>query len=185
MRLLVACRPTIKDQIVTIPGIKKSKCESFWEDFLKQIRCYWYTESDFRNPINWINPLWLEKQKEWGKTTFYIRDEQKWKELKIQSLDIVSKIDISDSSYVSEVDGMFLVDKLGFSEDELKWKQIEKKIFGMKNRGVKNEDINAWLDGYCKSEKIKEYQRYQEALSVLQKRVGTLKVYIDTQSDED
>ena len=100
-------------------------------------------------------------------------------------MDIVSKIDISDSSYVSEVDGMFLVDKLGFSEDELKWKQIEKKIFGMKNRGVKNEDINAWLDGYCKSEKIKEYQRYQEALSVLQKRVGTLKVYIDTQSDED
>lgn len=132
LRLLVACKPTTKEQILKIYGIKEVKYQQFWEVFLDAIKNQWYGFSDFVDPENFINPLWIEKQ-------------------------------MSPHTKVRQKRG------------ENRWEELENKIIKMQNLGRKNEDINVWLDSYYEFEKAKEFQKYQEALLVIQEKINALK----------
>lgn len=81
LRLLAACKPTTKEQILQIHGIKEVKYEQYWEAFLEVIRSEWYGIADFVSPENFINPLWLQKQMNPHVKTYQKKDERRWEEL--------------------------------------------------------------------------------------------------------
>lgn len=81
LRLVAACKPTTKEQILQIYGIKEVKYEQCWEVFLEAIRNQWYGISDFVDPENFINPLWIEKQISPHAKTYQKKDERRWEEL--------------------------------------------------------------------------------------------------------
>lgn len=81
LRLLVACKPTTKEQMLKIYGIKEVKYQQFWEVFLEAIRNQWYGISDFVDPENFINPLRIEKQISPHTKTYQKKDERRWEEV--------------------------------------------------------------------------------------------------------
>lgn len=81
LRLVAACKPTTKEQILQIYGIKEVKYEQCWEAFLEVIKSEWYGTSDFVSPENFINPLWIEKQMMPHKKAYQKKDERRWEEL--------------------------------------------------------------------------------------------------------
>lgn len=81
LRLVAACKPTTKEQILQIYGIKENKYQQYWETFLEVIRNEWYGIDDFVSPENFINPLWLQKQMNPHVKTYQKKDERRWEEV--------------------------------------------------------------------------------------------------------